>query len=98
MIGTTRSRVSFFMNKFRKLGMISYDGHVEVHSSLLTAVLQDKPRLKGGSFMTSRAGESDAYLGVNRTRWAPTSPLSVHPIIFKTAYFFQRAEEFIGIE
>jgi CRP/FNR family transcriptional regulator, cyclic AMP receptor protein len=46
MIGTTRSRVSFFMNKFRKLGLISYNGHIEVHSSLLTAVLHDKPGLK----------------------------------------------------
>ena len=46
MIGTTRSRVSFFMNKFRKLGLISYNGHIEVHSSLLTAVLHDKPELK----------------------------------------------------
>jgi CRP/FNR family transcriptional regulator, cyclic AMP receptor protein len=46
MIGTTRSRVSFFMNKFRKLGLISYNGHIEVHSSLLSAVLHDKPQLK----------------------------------------------------
>ncbi len=46
MIGTTRSRVSFFMNKFRKLGLISYNGHIEVHNSLLSAVLHDKPHLK----------------------------------------------------
>jgi CRP/FNR family cyclic AMP-dependent transcriptional regulator len=46
MIGTTRSRVSFFMNKFRKLGLINYNGHIEVNSSLLTAVLHDKPELK----------------------------------------------------
>jgi len=46
MIGTTRSRVSHFMNKFRKLGLISYNGHIEVHSSLLTAVLHEKPLLK----------------------------------------------------
>jgi CRP/FNR family transcriptional regulator, cyclic AMP receptor protein len=46
MIGTTRARVSFFMNKFRKLGLISYNGHIEVNSSLLTAVLHDKPQLK----------------------------------------------------
>ena len=45
MIGTTRSRVSFFMNKFRKLGLISYNGHIEVHSSLLNAVLREKPQL-----------------------------------------------------
>jgi CRP-like cAMP-binding protein len=46
MIGTTRSRVSHFMNKFRKLGLISYNGHIEVHSSLLTAVLHEKPLLE----------------------------------------------------
>jgi len=46
MIGTTRSRVSFFMNKFRKLGFISYNGKIEVHSSLLTAILYDKPEIK----------------------------------------------------
>src|ERR1700694_2340406 len=46
MIGTTRSRVSFFMNKFRKLGLISYNGKIEVHNSLLNAVLYDKPEIK----------------------------------------------------
>jgi CRP/FNR family cyclic AMP-dependent transcriptional regulator len=46
MIGTTRSRVSHFMNKFRKLGLISYNGHIEVNNSLLDAVLRDKPELK----------------------------------------------------
>lgn len=44
MIGTTRSRVSHFMNKFRKLGFIDYNGHLEVHSSLLSVVLADQPR------------------------------------------------------
>ena len=46
MIGTTRSRVSFFMNKFRKLGFISYNGKSEINSSLLNAVLYDKPEIK----------------------------------------------------
>ena len=41
IIGTTRSRVSYFMNKFRKLGFIAYNGHLEVHSSLLNVVLHD---------------------------------------------------------
>ena len=41
MIGTTRSRVSYFMNKFRNLGFIDYNGHLEVHSSLLSVVLTD---------------------------------------------------------
>jgi CRP/FNR family cyclic AMP-dependent transcriptional regulator len=41
MIGTTRSRVSHFMNKFRKMGFIDYNGHLEIHSSLLSVVLND---------------------------------------------------------
>jgi hypothetical protein len=44
MIGTTRSRVSSFMNKFRRLGFIDYNGHLEVHSSLLSIVLHDDSR------------------------------------------------------
>lgn len=44
MIGTTRSRVSHFMNKFRKLGFIDYNGHLEVNSSLLSVVLADVGR------------------------------------------------------
>ena len=46
MIGTTRSRVSFFMNKFRKLGLIDYNGSIEIHSSLLNVVLHDQPQIK----------------------------------------------------
>ena len=45
MIGTTRSRVNVFMNKFRKLGLIDYNGKIKVHNSLLNAVLHDKPRI-----------------------------------------------------
>ena len=41
MVGTTRSRVNFFMNRFRKLGFVRYNGHLEVHSSLLNVVLHD---------------------------------------------------------
>ena len=41
MIGTTRSRVSFFMNRFRKLGFVDYDGRIRVHKSLLNVVLHD---------------------------------------------------------
>ena len=44
MVGTTRSRVSHFMNKFRQLGFIEYNGHLEVHSSLLSVLLADQPR------------------------------------------------------
>jgi CRP/FNR family cyclic AMP-dependent transcriptional regulator len=41
MVGTTRARVSFFMNKFRKLGFVRYNGELEVDSSLLNVVLHD---------------------------------------------------------
>jgi len=50
MIGTTRSRVSFFMNKFRRLGFISYNGHIEIHRSLLNVVLFDQPEIRSGEF------------------------------------------------
>ena len=46
MIGTTRSRVSYFMNKFRKLGFIDYNGTLEVHSPLLNVVLHDQPQIR----------------------------------------------------
>jgi CRP/FNR family cyclic AMP-dependent transcriptional regulator len=46
MIGTTRSRVSLFMNKFRKPGFIKYNGALEVHNSLLNMVLRDNPHLR----------------------------------------------------
>jgi CRP-like cAMP-binding protein len=46
MIGTTRSRVSKFMNKFRKMGFIKYNGSLEVHSSLLSVVLHDQPHIR----------------------------------------------------
>jgi CRP-like cAMP-binding protein len=60
MVGTTRSRVSYFMNKFRRLGFIEYNGHLEVHSSLLTVVLHDEPRsvrTSGASDIEERVGE-----------------------------------------
>jgi len=43
MVGTTRTRVNYFMNKFRKLGLIDYNGHLEIHSALLNVVLHDAP-------------------------------------------------------
>src|SRR5204862_2280611 len=57
MVGTTRTRVNFFMNRFRKLGFIKYNGHLEVHSSLLNVVLHDQPQISGGH---AAAGSSDA--------------------------------------
>jgi len=58
MIGTTRSRVSFFMNKFRKLGLIDYNGSIEVHSSLLNVVLHEEPisRFKYAHFAARACG------------------------------------------
>jgi CRP-like cAMP-binding protein len=49
IIGTTRSQVSTFMNKFRQLGFIDYNGHLEVHNSLLNVVLHDNPALRRDS-------------------------------------------------
>jgi CRP/FNR family transcriptional regulator, cyclic AMP receptor protein len=46
MIGTTRSRVSTFMNKFRELGFIRYNGDLEIHNSLLNVILHDQPQLR----------------------------------------------------
>jgi len=53
MIGTTRSRVSFFMNKFRKLGFIDYNGKIDVHQSLLDSILHDKPEIRQDNSMAS---------------------------------------------
>ena len=53
MIGTTRSRVSHFMNKFRQLGFIDYNGHLEVHNSLLSVLLADQPRTVNAPEVTS---------------------------------------------
>jgi CRP/FNR family cyclic AMP-dependent transcriptional regulator len=45
MVGTTRSRVNYFMNKFRRLGFIEYNGHIKVHHSLLNAALHDRSQI-----------------------------------------------------
>ena len=47
MVGTTRARINFFMNKFRRLGLIDYNGRIEVHRSLLNMVLHERPEIKG---------------------------------------------------
>jgi CRP-like cAMP-binding protein len=46
IVGTTRSRVSFFMNKFRRLGLIDYNGQIEVRRSLLNVVLHEMPEIR----------------------------------------------------
>jgi CRP/FNR family transcriptional regulator, cyclic AMP receptor protein len=66
MIGTTRSRVSFFMNKFRKLGFISYNGGIEVHRSLLNVVLHETPQIDKDHRLGSHCSQ-----GVSGTRRAP---------------------------
>ena len=48
MIGTTRARVNFFMNKFRRLGLIDYNGRIKVHRSLLNMVLHERPEIESG--------------------------------------------------
>jgi CRP/FNR family transcriptional regulator, cyclic AMP receptor protein len=61
MIGSTRSRVSFFMNNFRKMGFIEYDGRIRVHESLLNVILHDElPEhiAKAGSIKATRDGKS----------------------------------------
>jgi CRP-like cAMP-binding protein len=63
MIGSTRSRVSLFMNKFRKAGFIDYNGHIEVHSSLLSVVLADAPR--SVTQTRSNSTESDRDVGAS---------------------------------
>jgi CRP-like cAMP-binding protein len=63
MIGTTRSRVSFFMNRFRKLGFIQYNGRIKVHKSLLNAVLLDN--------LTERSHERPLASTTARTRSKP---------------------------
>jgi CRP/FNR family cyclic AMP-dependent transcriptional regulator len=59
MVGTTRPRINFFMNKFRKLGFIHYNGGLEVHSSLLNVVLHDSPH-EGASSNKSRTAKASA--------------------------------------
>ena len=65
MIGTTRSRVSFFMNKFRKLGFIDYNGGLngglEVHSSLLNMVLHETPGVQVPTAVDRRVSNFDQF-------------------------------------
>jgi CRP/FNR family cyclic AMP-dependent transcriptional regulator len=58
LVGTTRSRVSFFMNRFRKMGFIDYNGRIEVHKSLLNVILHDQPSQLPGTI--GRVGDSGA--------------------------------------
>lgn len=76
MIGTTRSRVSFFMNRFRKLGFIDYNGRIRVHKSLLNVVLHDqlpedhavKPDLSVGARSRSKFASSRSAQPIRRVQ------------------------------
>ena len=61
MVGTTRSHVSTFMNKFRKLGFIQYNGHLVVYNSLLNVVLHDNPHLQEAGRLTVRYGTAEPF-------------------------------------
>ena len=65
MIGTTRSRVSFFMNRFRKLGFVEYNGRIRVHKSLLNVILHDRlpDRNAKGPTLSRTAGKANNSLG-----------------------------------
>ena len=60
IVGTTRSRISKFMNKFRKLGLIDYNGQIIVHNSLLNVVLNDNPHLKARTEQSARSSARTA--------------------------------------
>ena len=68
MIGTTRSRVSFFMNRFRKLGFIEYNGRIKVHKSLLNAVLLDQPPERNSAKPAGSARSRSASKAASRLR------------------------------
>jgi CRP/FNR family cyclic AMP-dependent transcriptional regulator len=76
MIGTTRSRVSHFMNKFRKLGYIKYNGKLEIHNSLLNVVLYDKPQIRTKDHNGPKAGMM-AGCGLARPQPSLIDPISV---------------------
>jgi CRP/FNR family transcriptional regulator, cyclic AMP receptor protein len=62
MIGTTRSRVSFFMNRFRKLGFIEYNGRIRVHKSLLNVVLHDQSRSEAHGWKGRAKRQADTQM------------------------------------
>jgi len=68
MIGTTRSRVSFFMNRFRKLGFIEYNGRIMVHRSLLNAVLLDQMSERNPEKLIDSASPRSASRPAGRLR------------------------------
>jgi CRP-like cAMP-binding protein len=68
MVGTTRSRVSFFMNRFRKLGFIEYNGRIKVHKSLLNAVLLDQISERKPERPIGSASPRSASMAASRLR------------------------------
>jgi hypothetical protein len=90
MIGTTRSRVSFFMNKFRELGLIDYNGRIEVHSSLLNVILHDQPQIKNLA-----AAHFGARPGGREQATAPLDKVVLGRVMYRSTP--QRTECFCGI-
>jgi CRP/FNR family transcriptional regulator, cyclic AMP receptor protein len=80
MIGTTRSRVSFFMNRFRKLGFIQYNSRIHVHKSLLNVVLYDQPSAKNSQKASLLDGSRDETEAAKHV----TSLLRTAPHLVKT--------------
>jgi hypothetical protein len=74
MVGTTRSRVSFFMNRFRKLGWIDYNGRIRVNKKLLNAVLRDQwPEAKRIETQACRSSvQPGMYCKTNQENWSGT--------------------------
>jgi len=68
MIGTTRSRVSFFMNRFRKLGFIEYNGRIRVHKSLLNVILHDQLPEQGNASRPTLTEENEPVKSVRRAK------------------------------
>ena len=81
MIGTTRPRVCFFMNRFRKLGLIDYNGSIEIHSSLLNVVLRDQPQIR----------RDNPNLTIGDASCTLRSP-SIYPTVFGLNYLISIAE------
>jgi hypothetical protein len=76
MIGTTRSRVSFFMNRFRKHGFIDYNGRIRVHKSLLNVILHDESLAHNAVSAPLLSTPSRAKGGKRKSKSATASPIN----------------------
>jgi hypothetical protein len=78
-VGTTRSRVNFFMNRFRKLGLIDYNGHIRVHKSLSQFLLQDAVRLPVDPFAAATGAATERSSPPKSTRPKRPANQPTHP-------------------